>query len=743
MAVSFVNTQQPRIDAWIQPGCRADIAVVSTESWPVDTVVTIGVADAAGVIAVPLLTITPDLATLTATVALTGVQVAALAVACPPPYGVIDWQWRTGAGSPLGVGSLHWDLTGARTTQTVTVMMGPAGPGATPEAISALVEDYLVAHPPTGSGDVTGPASAIAGNLAALDATGKILSDSGSKPADFAPASHNHAGVYDPAGTAAGLVGGITPASIGAQPAGSYAPALGPDDNYLTDTEKAQLHTHPAVIAQGATQADARAAIGAGTSSLTLGVAAGTAAAGNDARLSDQRTPSDLSVTNAKVAAAAAISLDKTADSATRLAMTSDERAKLADVATAATANATDAQLRDRATHTGTQTAATISDFTEGVQDVLGAMVAAAGGTYDDTAGTITLPTPATRGLIITDANVATIPAGTAADNLAAYYNSGAAPITVAGTELAAGSHAVWAWVAGAWVLLTGASSEPVPTAPTVPTSVQAVADADSITLTWAAPASGGSVITGYKVYRGVSTGALTLLSTLGDVLTYDDTTASSGTTYHYTVAAVNAVGTGAQSSEVSTAIAASGPTLILADDFNRANNGTINAVGSNPGSTSTGDIPWTSSAIHTWGIVGNGMVSIDSSGIALVQSGESDVAVEAVIATVRNYDALTVRYASAGNYYRIGWAPNLFVYKYIADATTVILSEGSPVASFSAGDVFRVEAVGSSWTVKKNGAAVHTFTDSTHSTATQHGLRSASSDIALPRWDDFKVYAL
>lgn len=313
MAVSFVNTQQPRIDAWIQPGCRADIAVVSTESWPVDTVVTIGVADAAGVIAVPLLTITPDLATLTATVALTGVQVAALAVACPPPYGVIDWQWRTGAGSPLGVGSLHWDLTGARTTQTVTVMMGPAGPGATPEAISALVEDYLVAHPPTGSGDVTGPASAVAGNLAALDATGKILSDSGSKPADFAPASHNHAGVYDPAGTAAGLVGGITPASIGAQPAGSYAPALGPDDNYLTDTEKAQLHTHPAVIAQGATQADARAAIGAGTSSFSgayadlsskptlgdaaaknTGTTAGTLAAGDDSRFASSGIPASI-----------------------------------------------------------------------------------------------------------------------------------------------------------------------------------------------------------------------------------------------------------------------------------------------------------------------------------------------------------------------------------------------------------------------------------------------------------------
>src|SRR4030042_3315258 len=36
-----------------------------------------------------------------------------------------------------------------------------------------------------GGGDVIGPAGATAGNLAALDATGKILSDSGAKPADF------------------------------------------------------------------------------------------------------------------------------------------------------------------------------------------------------------------------------------------------------------------------------------------------------------------------------------------------------------------------------------------------------------------------------------------------------------------------------------------------------------------------------------------------------------------------------
>lgn len=44
-----------------------------------------------------------------------------------------------------------------------------------------------------GLGDVTGPAGAVAGNLAALDASGKVISDSGSKPADFAAASHTQA----------------------------------------------------------------------------------------------------------------------------------------------------------------------------------------------------------------------------------------------------------------------------------------------------------------------------------------------------------------------------------------------------------------------------------------------------------------------------------------------------------------------------------------------------------------------
>ncbi len=47
---------------------------------------------------------------------------------------------------------------------------------------------------------------------------------------------------------------------------------------------------------------------------------------------------------------------------------TNDERAKLANIAEQATKNATDTALRDRSTHTGTQLAGTISDFTSAVK---------------------------------------------------------------------------------------------------------------------------------------------------------------------------------------------------------------------------------------------------------------------------------------------------------------------------------------------------------------------------------------
>ncbi|NTU42940.1 MAG: hypothetical protein HGA78_07785, partial [Nitrospirales bacterium] len=48
-------------------------------------------------------------------------------------------------------------------------------------------------------GDVVGPASAVNNNFATYDGTtGKLIKDSGSKASDFATASHNHSGTYEP-----------------------------------------------------------------------------------------------------------------------------------------------------------------------------------------------------------------------------------------------------------------------------------------------------------------------------------------------------------------------------------------------------------------------------------------------------------------------------------------------------------------------------------------------------------------
>jgi hypothetical protein len=79
---------------------------------------------------------------------------------------------------------------------------------------------------------------------------------------------------------------------------------------------------------------------------------------------------------------------------ATTASFTTADETKLDGVATGATANDTDANLKNRANHTGTQTASTISDFAEAVDDRVGALLVEGTGidlTYNDGAGTLTI----------------------------------------------------------------------------------------------------------------------------------------------------------------------------------------------------------------------------------------------------------------------------------------------------------------------------------------------------------------
>lgn len=88
------------------------------------------------------------------------------------------------------------------------------------------------------------------------------------------------------------------------------------------------------------------------------------------------------------------LNADVVPDGTTNKAYTATEKTKLAGVATAATANSSDAFLIARANHTGTQLASTISNFDEAVDDRVGNLLVEGPNvtiTYDDGAGTVTI----------------------------------------------------------------------------------------------------------------------------------------------------------------------------------------------------------------------------------------------------------------------------------------------------------------------------------------------------------------
>ena len=107
----------------------------------------------------------------------------------------------------------------------------------------------------------------------------------------------------------------------------------------------------------------------------------------------------------------------------------------------------------------------------------------------------------------------------------------------------------------------TGASSNPsnavVPaiTAPSAPTGVTATPGNTTITLSWTAPSDGGSAITGYDVYESTTSGAENYASPVNTSPITGTTTTltglTNGTTYYFTVKAINAVGSSAPSAEV------------------------------------------------------------------------------------------------------------------------------------------------------------------------------------------------
>ncbi|HUR67768.1 MAG TPA: fibronectin type III domain-containing protein [Candidatus Thermoplasmatota archaeon] len=119
-----------------------------------------------------------------------------------------------------------------------------------------------------------------------------------------------------------------------------------------------------------------------------------------------------------------------------------------------------------------------------------------------------------------------------------------------------------------------GASSSEVSatpaTVPNPPATFSATAGS-SVSLSWTAGSTGGSAITGYQIWRATSSGAEALFASIGTNTSYTDANVALGTTYYYTIKAVNAVGTGNPGVERS-ATPSSTPSAPLSPSATRGN---------------------------------------------------------------------------------------------------------------------------------------------------------------------------
>lgn len=203
--------------------------------------------------------------------------------------------------------------------------------------------------------------------------------------------AHNHTGVYEPAGTAASAIA-------------AHEAAANPHPTYLTAAEGDAAY---APLAHVGTGGGAHANVVAGGASGFMtgadktkldGVATGATANVGTVTSVAASVPVGISISGTPITSSGTLAFTWTAG---YQGYTTTEASKLAGIAAGATVNSSDATLLARANHTGTQTASTISDFSEAVDDRVGALLVAGTNVtlnYNDVANSLTINASASGG---------------------------------------------------------------------------------------------------------------------------------------------------------------------------------------------------------------------------------------------------------------------------------------------------------------------------------------------------------
>lgn len=120
--------------------------------------------------------------------------------------------------------------------------------------------------------------------------------------------------------------------------------------------------------------------------------------------------------------------------------------------------------------------------------------------------------------------------------------------VPINGTVLVATGSQTYSGQSDAYILKV---QPPQPSPPSPPIAFAAVAGSDNISLSWNPPEyNGGHPITGYRIYKGTSSGSERLFANASNTRSYVDSDVKTVVTYYYYVKAVNLLGESDASNE-------------------------------------------------------------------------------------------------------------------------------------------------------------------------------------------------
>jgi hypothetical protein len=281
------------------------------------------------------------------------------------------------------------------------------------------------------------------------------------------------------------------------------------------------------------------------------------------------------------------------------------------------------------------------------------------------------------------------------------------------------------------------AVTTPVPTyvagTPAAPFQVTGLATRTgdtTVNLSWTAPPNGGATITDYAIQYRIGAGSWTTFAHTASTATSIDVTGlTNGTTYGFQVAAVNSVGTGTYSAEVT----GQPVTHFFVDDFNRADASTL-------GTTSFGGKTYAIAAgtvaaptTPVWSIASGKAYTSSSQAdaTAIITSGSADGTLEMVISTQSTGygdSGLVSRYQDQDNFWLLYADKTAAKYKVMKKSGGVYSTLVTTAVNLVDGDVLKTVMAGNVQTWFVNGVQVHTVTDAAFATSVKHGMRQSAT---------------